>query len=161
MKLVRIGHYRCGDYDCVTFALAPDEWDEARIEVEVDKAHEAYMVEFDKARADEAGPPDPGYSPDFKAHPDKTVGEVMAEHQAAREARNAWDKEQAKTRRRFENFLMDRGFVSLWSDEANAQFVEIHWGHRHGQRLQYGEDEIDTMPTPAKLAGRAGDDDEW
>jgi hypothetical protein len=160
VRLVRVTHYRCADYDCVTFALAPEEWDVERIETEVSAAQDAYLAEFDKARQAEGGPPDPGFRPAYEKFPDKLVSEVAAEHAAAKAAWKAWADEQAKTRRHFEGFLTDRGFVSLWSDNGEAVRVSCDWGHRHGHRLEYGDDKTDTMPTPAQLAGKQDYSDE-
>jgi hypothetical protein len=159
MRLVRVTHYRCSDYDCNTFALAPDEWDEVRIKREVGLAQDAYLEQFAKAMENDQGPPRVGHVPPYDKHPDRTVAEVRAEHEAAKAEWEAWEAELRRQRRSFEAFLEDRGFTSLWNEDASV-LVECDWGHRHGQRLAYGNDrEIDTMPSPAKLAGAYDVDD--
>lgn len=162
MQLVRITHYRCGDYDCVTFVQAPADWDEDRINAEIGRAQTAYLAEFDKARVSlvEAGPSNPGYQPNFKAHPEKTVAEVQAEHETAKAIYDAWQADQYKTTRAFEDFLSDRGFARLWSEDVGTAEAECDWGHRHGHRLNYTATDTDSMPSPAKLAGVAEMDDD-
>ncbi len=157
-QVVRITHRRCGEYDCATIVLAPEDWDKNRIENEVYAAQEAYLVEFDKARSDEYGPPNPGYHVPYDKHPDRTIAEVKAEHYAAKAIYDAWQADQRKTTRPFERFLTERGFLSIWGIGATVR-IECDWDHRHGQRMTYGDDKLDTMPTPAKLAGKPDDDD--
>lgn len=153
MQLVRITHRRCGDYDCANFALAPDDWSQDRIDSEVTAAQKAYLVEFDKANIKEAAPPYPGHRPLYEKYPDRTVAVVKAAHDELLIAYQAWQADRRKTELKFESFLTDRGFVSLWSDAAAALEAECDWGHRHGDRLAYGSEGIDGLPSPAKLAG--------
>lgn len=163
MKLARIFHRRCDDYSGYTFVLAPDDWDDARIQAEAKEAQRAYLEEYGKALKTQAGEGvrNPGYSPNYDAHPDKTVAEVKAEWETARDAYKAWEADQRKTRQKFEDFLTDCGFVSLWSDDAAPVKAEVDWGHRHGSRIVYGNHtELDAIPTPAVMAGEEPDD-EW
>lgn len=158
MKLVRIAHSRCSDYDGYTLAFAPDDWDEDKIEGEVSLAQGAYLEQYVAAMKDEQGPPFPGWHPNYAAHPKRLVGEVDAEHRAAMEEYNVWKRVRDEQATRFETFLTRRGFVLPWQDEAGAVEVDVDWGHRHGQHLAYGGAQKE-FPTPEALAGRVSEFD--
>lgn len=153
MQLVKIDHERCGEYSAWTFVTAPDEWTSGVIRERVRAAQDAYLVEFEKASTGQPEPPRPGYQPAYAKSPDRLVRDVLAEFEAAKAIHDAWLASRYRTRTTFESFLLQQGFVSLSSEESGAVEVDVDWGHRHGQRLSYGADEIDTMPSPGKLAG--------
>lgn len=161
-RLVRIVHRRCDDYDCVTFVLAPPDWDTARIGTELGEAQAAYLVAFEKARKDDPGPPTVGYHPDYEKYPDLTVREVQKAHAAAKAERKAWDEEQKDTRQHFATFLHQRGFLSIWDTDSGVLKVDADWGHRHGQRLDYWEDDklLDALLKPVVAAGIEDEDED-
>lgn len=151
MKLVRIQHTRCSDYDGASIVLAPEDWDEDKIESEVSGAQDDYLAQYRKALSDDPGPPFPGFHPQYALHPEMKVGEVDAAFKVEREAYDLWRAQRDETATRFETFLSRRGFVSVWQDEAGAVECEADWGHRHGMSLRYGGAEKE-FPSPAALA---------
>lgn len=158
MQLIRVTHRRCGDHDGNTFVIAPDDWSRAKAREAINKAQNAYLAAFDIAVKDNPAPNawKPYGKPDYEKHPDKTVAEIKAEWDALEAEYKAWEAEQRETRKEFETFLKAEGFSLLWDDDVAHEF-EIDWGHRHGTRLVYGEDVIDSMPTPAVLSGKEPD----
>lgn len=154
MKLVRITHYRCGDYDCVSFALAPADWAEDEVETRIDRAVTKYLEAVDAATAgvEKVAYPHPPQITAKGLDPSLTIGDALADFQARKTAYDEAEKARQYTGRSFEQFLSDEGFVSLWSDDARAITAEARWGHRHGQRLQYGNDHLlEQWPSPKKL----------
>jgi hypothetical protein len=143
MQLVRIENIRCAEWDSNTWILAPDEWDEDKIQEQVDKAMDAYIDTLDKLRENKKGKPFPNlrYAPDYKAHPERTVREIDEEYDRKKIANQEWEKEHKDRNLGFENFLMNQGFFSLYDDEADSFIVEAsaNWGHRHGTRINYNE----------------------
>jgi hypothetical protein len=155
VRLVRISHLRCSDYDRSSWMIAPKDWDDEKIEDEIYAAQDAYLKQYQVAKLNNefAGPPYPGYVPKYAdCPPDMTIAEVQADHLAKMNAYNDWKKKDDQTKRTFESFLTDQGFETIWhTDEVLA--VECDWGHRHGMSLEYGNDkELNGMITPAQLA---------
>jgi hypothetical protein len=170
MKLVRIAHQRCIEYDRSSFVLAPDEWDEDEINRQILAAQDDYLKQYELAKLgnDFSAPKYPGFAPKWTNFPDLTVAQIQASHKKAMDEYNAWKKENERTKRSFESFLEDRGFVSIWNaeeDKGQILYTECDWGHRHSQKLEYGNDDgVNDMPTPVRLAkidaGEQTDDDE-
>jgi len=157
MKLIKLIHTRCMEYDCQTYTLAPDEWDDDEIQ---DRAYEAqgeYLAAI-KRWKEEADPPDPDFQPYQKQkwyadHPDMTIREADARWEEKKDEHRAWEEERNKARRSFQSFLEDQGFTSIWRDDA-AEEVSLDWGHRHGWPLDYYEGDPDTLtPAVRKAAG--------
>lgn len=146
--LVRVTHLRCMEADGRTLVFAPVGWDAHRIEAEVEAAQADYERAVREARELPEGPPAPTYSPDYDAHPDKTVAEVKAAHEEAKRAYREHRDRARPLERRFEEFLRERGFTSIWDDGPHVTDVDLDWGHQHGIALRYGEtDGTDTFRT--------------
>jgi hypothetical protein len=163
-RIVRVKHARCDEWDGdTTIALAPAEWTDAEVSARVKDAQADYLAAYrDAADARENAPKFPGYHPNYEAHPDKLVRDVLSEHAAAKAAYDEHQAKSAHTRQRFEWFLDKRGFVTAWSVDAAEHIVDIRcdWGHRHGMRLNYG-DPPDRFPTAVRLVAVDSGDEEW
>lgn len=141
-RLVRIDHNRCGDYDGdSTYVTAPDDWNDAKIEEEVDAAQDAYLKDFAAAKVflNTEAPPHPGYSPkwDDPINLTKTVAEVQADFAAKKAAYDEHSNTKRKFERRFEDYLVERGFKPIWDDDDTLETV-VYWGHAHGSSYLYG-----------------------
>jgi hypothetical protein len=82
--------------------------------------------------------------------------------EAQNAAHKGWERRKWLKRRKFGEFLEREGFVSLWSAEAGVPTFAVDWGHRHGTRIDYSETELDTLPSPVKVADPDWEDpDAW
>jgi hypothetical protein len=161
MKLVKVDHIRCAEWSGSTYVWAPNEWDEEQIENAVRTARQDYLDALNLARENQQPPNDYRYGPPpFAKYPDKKVSEVIEEWEAKKAEYSAWEKEQAKTKRSFMNFLALQGFTWLGSNEDDVIEVDVDWGHMHGTRIDYGETESDPSKSPAKVAGGKDYDDD-
>lgn len=161
MKLVRVTHIRCGDYDCATFILAPDKWTEDEINKRVHVAQTKYQDEVRRIKAeDEEEKPiarsDFWYAPNFEKlaerYPNKTITEVREIIKEDKRAHEEWQKNQKYRKLRFANFLEEEGFSSIFDDDMCIE-TTLDWGHQHGTQLDYSEgSEVDTLPTPETIA---------
>lgn len=162
-RLVRIDHIRCGDWgDATTYVLAPVEWDEEEVDRRATLAQDEYLVDFSAAQVIPKGaPPRPPYQPDFKnCDPSLAVGEVWAQHNAAKANFDKWNSSRLKVSRKFEDYLRDQGFTAYWEDHTLS--VSVNWGHAHGQSYEYGTDDMNAndLRSPLSLATGSKDEEE-
>ena len=145
MKLARIEHERCSEYDCTTYAWVPDDWTEEQFEDAVGRAEKAYLAAYAKWRQDKENEPEnlwPSWGDQEKfyaAHPGLTVACVAKLWDEALAKRSAWEKEYDKGKKRFSNFLVAEGAISFYDYEPDLT-AHIYWGHRHGDSLDYDDD---------------------
>lgn len=163
-KLVQIRHYRCQEWDCTSYVMAPAEWSNDVIQEKIWQVQDEYEQAVKLAQQEATPPNDWRYGPPkYEDHPDKTVAEIKAEWDAKGEVYKAWKIGQDKTQQRFETFLTKAGFLGLHTENIALE-IDCDWGHNHGVPLKYEETKTDTMPTPAKFVGVPsdwGDDDDF
>lgn len=140
MKLVKITHDRCAEYDGTEYVLAPEDWDAAKIKETVDKVCNQIIIDAKLIKNPPTGAP--SFHPEYKEYPDKTVREVEELHAQEKAKYDAWKKENSKLTRSFVDRLRDAGFVGLWEDSSGALKVTAHWGHNHGLDLGYKRSEF-------------------
>jgi hypothetical protein len=162
-QLIRVDHWRCGEPSAYTFVLAPPDWDFEQIIEALSRARESYLEALEVARSDEPEPPWPPSNLDsiLENRSDQTIAQVKAEIEQMRAIRSEWSERQYRTRRQFESFLRDEGFLSLFDENAEIESFEIDWGHRHGTAIDYSETKTDTLPIPAKLADSDLEEEGW
>jgi hypothetical protein len=163
VKPIQIKHTRCSDWSGSTYILAPVAWTKSEIRQKIEAARTAYLKAFDEAKRD-AGPA-PSYPHVITITPtlprDMTVGDLLDRQTRDKKRYEEYQSRRRYTHRRFEDFLADEGFVPF-HDEDHVDEFECDWGHRHGDQLSYGnEDEIDPVPSPAKLVGSDYDDEDF
>lgn len=161
LHLVKISHVRCGEADGTnTYVWAPPDWDEVPIREAVKRAQEAYLAAL--AATYKVGKPPNDYrqygKPPYEKYPDDTVKAVDAMWAAKKIVWEEWHNEQSRAFLGFEKFLVEQGFEAFYGHEDEA--VDLDWGHRHGQRIDYSETDSDTLPTPAASVG-IEDPDAW
>jgi hypothetical protein len=151
--LARVNHYRCdqpaGKWGTSTYVWIPKTMTTEEFEALCDKAKKAYLDAHDAAQKT-LKTPAPGYGPQYDRYPDKTVAEVKAIHAAETEEwnkRNVIVKAEQRTFAQILKDVSDGVVLGFWDIEFPID-VEVHWGHRHGTDIAYGETKI-TNPAPA------------
>ncbi|GEM_PF-6001835 len=154
-KIARIKHYRCdqpaGKWGLSTYVWVPETMTEEEFEALCDKAQKEYFRAADAAKK-LMGIPPPGYSPRYDQYPDKTVAEVKAIHAAETEE---WNRRSAVVKAEQRSFAQLLTVVSdgvvwgFWDIEFPID-IDLHWGHRHGEDIAYGETKI-ASPVPANF----------
>lgn len=153
MRLVHITHYRCDDYDTVTFVLAPEEWSNKKIREKIELAQEKYESALREFLA--------GietvkfvYVPTLTSlDPKATVQEELDKYEKQKVAYAEYSKKRNSYEGSFETFLVDEGFVSLWDGDSEALKADVQWGHQHGVPLRYGNhEETNTTMSVKKFA---------
>lgn len=134
MKLVRISHTRCREWDGTEYVLAPEEWADDFIDRQIEEAKEELL---DEARAVSTSPLKPSHAPPYTEHPDETVREVQEAHAEQVAVYKGWREKNARLGRSLHDRLIERGFHALGTDEAGILEVRLDWGHNHGLTLNY------------------------
>jgi hypothetical protein len=137
MKIAKIEHNRCDSYEVTTWVWAPDDWTFEQFDAAVERARTAYQAVVDAWSA-ERKVADPGFQPDYKKHPDKTVREVDEEFAVLKEAYKSWSAEKSKAQKGFAHYLAAEGMVEIWNHEPELK-TELYWGHQHGKTIRYDE----------------------
>lgn len=160
MKFVRIEHERCDEWNGYTYAFAPDEWSEDDIDNAVQRAQKSYL---EQVRAAKEGVPKPHYEPAvtfYERHPDLTIREAKAKYAEKAKELADWQARARQQTTSFETFLTREGFIPL--GDADAVDIDLDWGHRHGTRLNYGnDDQTNSLPLPVQMAGKKDEDELW
>jgi|SRR5208282_1872503 len=163
--IARVDHYRCdqpaGKWGLSTYVWIPKTMTHEEFEALCDKAQKEYFRAADaiKKLMLKAILP-PGYSPQYDKYPDKTVAEVKAIHAVETEE---WNKRNILVREEQRSFaqilkdVSDGTILNFWDIEFPIK-TEVHWGHRHGEDIDYGETKI-ANPAPATL-GKSEDDED-
>lgn len=151
--LARVNHYRCdqpaGKWGTSTYVWVPKAMTTEEFEVLCEKARKSYLDAADAAKK-LVGTPAPGYGPQYDRYPDKTVAEVKAIHAAETEAwskRNVVVKAEQRTFAQILKDVSNGAVLGFWDVEVPID-VQVNWGHRHGNDIDYGETKI-TNPAPA------------
>lgn len=152
LRLVRIEHERCDEteYGQDTYLWIPAEMTDEQLQDAADRASDTYLANEQRweARPDR---PASSWSPDFAAHPDMLVRDVIAAHEAAKEQAAAWRELQDAARRSFAEILQDEIPAACPIDshrlEPNAR---VYWGHQHGTTIDYGATDISAMTGPVR-----------
>jgi hypothetical protein len=161
-KIARVNHYRCdqpaGKWGLSTYVWVPQTMTTEEFEALCERAQRAYLDAADAAKK-LVGTPAPGYGPRYDQYPDKTVTEVKAIHAAETEEwnkRNVAVKAEQRTFAQLLKDVSDGVVLNFWDIEFPID-VQVNWGHRHGQDIDYSETKI-TNPAPHDLG--ASEDDE-
>lgn len=137
VRLVRVSHARCGEYDGTEYLLAPTAWSNDKI-ADLIRQIRQEMIEDAKQVSQSPLKPSP-YGPSYKDHPDKTVAEVQRMHDSQKAAYDLWVKENGNLGRSFQERAKEIGFFSLSDRDSDLDIfpVDINWDHNHGLSLNY------------------------
>lgn len=140
MKLARIQHNRCQEWDGNTHVLIPDDWDGNKFREVVSECVYKLIAATKKTKEVRETSPSRwtpyGQSIPYKEFPDKTVKEVDAWWAEQKELHEKWQSEVAPIKMHFSDLLKEKGVLSLWESEEILT-AEANWGHNHGLSLEY------------------------
>lgn len=145
MRLVKIYHIRCSEWDGSTYAWFPEDWSIDQISEAVYDAQTSCFRARQEAK-EVAGqePPYVGY-PNFNTAPrDKTAGELMDEYEVKKAAYTEWHAKVNAATKPFISYLLPP-VKPLW-DESELVNVDCDWGHHHGDVFNYQESPGDYKP---------------
>jgi endonuclease YncB( thermonuclease family) len=142
MKLAKIDHYRCGDYDSTLYVVIPDD-------MTVDQLDELVSLASDKAiEAERVGQ---GVAPVYPRRDiliqtmpkTSTLAEVDSAFEEQKHEYDAFQKKKDEARRSFYSWLgeVSGDRIMAVHDYDFGDFeVSCSWGHNHGVSLDYAED---------------------
>lgn len=143
MKLAKVVHDRCNEYDNTTYLLVPDDLAEEEFDSACRRASTAYIRD---AAAYKYHPTisDPGYSFSAVGYPDDwTIGQAKLDWQEKKAKYEEWKEKRQSARRSFTVYLQAQ--IPGSADISDCEFETILiWGHQHGMgRIFYGPDPAD------------------
>jgi len=142
MKLVKIEHERCNEYDTCSYVWAPETKTQEEIQSDVDAAQSEYLEMLKQFRAKFPTPISSINNPPLNSLPrNLTVGEIL-DIQASEEERYSQYSKQRELLSNFESFLYIRGYVGFHERHSDVACT-LNWGHRHADPLQYGTETPD------------------
>lgn len=144
MKLAKINHFRCSEWDNSSYVWIPDDMSHDEF---YDFCQESRTAFLELKRAKLASrPPFPGYTPAYEKFPNETVESVKKDHAEKLKIYNDWEEQNRKREQDFSEFLYDRSnhkILSFYSYEP-GEVVDVSWGHNHGMRINYGNFQTET-----------------
>lgn len=134
VHLIRVEHERCSEWEGYEYFVAPDKLSKDQVAMIVD---DIVREQIEDAKAVQLAPEAPKtFQVDFRAHPDKLVREVIAEHETAKAAHERWKHDHPELLRSFADRMRDRGLLPI-TDINKDDSVIANWGHNHGLDLKY------------------------
>lgn len=164
MKLARINHERCNEWNCSTYVWIPDDWTEEHFQIIVSQAKQEYLAH--RAKVKEENPPLHPYGYNLEGlrskYPEEfpdtmTFAEADIKVQEFRQRKKEYDAKISKLDRGLLAFLEDKGVKSFYSySEGIVPTAWCDWGHNHGQNYDYEDTKIETSYPKEKSYG-----DDW
>lgn len=165
MKLGRIGHIRCGEWDASTFVWCPDDLTEEQFETIVHQAAKDYETALKEFKEANPPPKQPSFNLDYRVSktdeiPDEmTFGEYRKQKEEYDAERKAWDEKHKRINHGLMPFLREQGIRPFWDvgdDDIPLMEAEVNWGHQHGVSIEYNETDV-----PSSYNPRGEEDDTW
>lgn len=146
MKLAKIEHYRCGEWDANNYVWVPDAMTREELLVLVSAAQRDCR-EAEKTIEGVEAPPHRSWWDFFeKADQNKSLATVKLEYAEHEAHYKAWEAKRDAARKSFWQRLcgLSGGKVLSFSDGECGLEVECDWGHSHGLKVNYkAEAELD------------------
>jgi hypothetical protein len=141
MKIIKINHERCNEYEKSTYLV--DLFD--LTEEQINKDIEDSQTEFLKAKYDNSNlgePPEHLYinSDNLNYFPiDMTIGQLKEKIETRNQEFDEYYKKNRALERPFSFYMQKRGYKTLSElGESSTIFIKIlNWDHRHGMVLDY------------------------
>jgi hypothetical protein len=139
-RVVKISHVRCGEWDGNTYILAPEGTTQAKLQADTNLAAENYLTAIADFKTQNARPP----TTRLEDYPGSTtIAEAKELIELEKETRINWEKKRNLATRGFSGFMFDLGYETLSEGtEEEIPDVEYDWGHRHGEKLDYQDKQI-------------------
>lgn len=136
MRIVKINHFRCNEPEKSRFYVVDPAFVGTHEEVlaRVKEAQRLYLEAYDKY-SKEAKPVSPEMDL-MKLDRFSTVDDCQQRVVKYRAAMEAWEKGRNEASRTFDGTLAACGIVPL-DGLVDLDSVELDWGHRHGQKLEF------------------------
>ena len=137
MKLARIDHERCREWAHTDYVLIPDDMTVEELDKLAKKAFDLY---WDSEEAFKKASPvkHPGFIPDFRKYPDKTVREIQEEHDKLVAVFNEYDRKAVNARKPYVAHLYDASEGKIKPiHETDGPLTVVNWGHRHGETILF------------------------
>lgn len=149
MKLIKVYHCRCGEYDGASYLLVPSDYKRSHIEEVLRNASSNYVEAVKHARSDPPNDFTRWSRPDYEHNLDKTVREVKEEWEEKKRVWEEWaNKGYNLERNNFSDFIkdLDKNIIPLHQADDIEEY-EVDWGHHHGLFLDYSDESLpdDTM----------------
>jgi hypothetical protein len=161
VKLARVDHERCQEISASTYVWVRDDMTQKEFEGRVHAATRKYELALTELREHQADKPafSPYSRPDWERERGRNVSEVLdefAERQRVAKEREA--KERAASGS-FLSFLEDGADVRGFYDREEDILTDtVHWGHRHGVSIDYGETEVEDF---VPIQGKKREREDW
>jgi hypothetical protein len=149
MKLVAVTHYRCGEYDGMTYLLAPDDITEDKFDDDVETAMKNHLKAIDDFKSSEPAPSGLYRDRIVDFPDDMTISEAKKKIEEIKKKQKEYEDKKRKAVRSFGAYMEDLGYEILsWSSMEDRSFFTgtVWWGHRHGDPLNYECMEADYHP---------------
>lgn len=153
MKLAKIEHIRCREYDATSYVWVADDMTDDELDKLCILARDAYLQAEHDAKTLKSEPI--GYGPNYEQHaqlfPNKKIGEIKAEYEKKLAIWNEAEARRKQARKTFATLLIELGagrIESFYDHELEIE-VAVSWGHQHGVEIVYGEEN----PTSKELLG--------
>lgn len=153
MKLVCIGHERCGeDTGCYTVLWAPDEITEEQFSKDAELAQERYLKtlqEHDKAPAKSmyslASPPSIGF---FRvcAAEGLSILQALEKWESLKQLEQERLAAYRRASKSFADYMEELGYRKFYAHEIEMQ-DSLYWGHHHSLPIEYSETEVKEWPS--------------
>lgn len=145
MKLIRVYHSRCGEYDGSTYFLVPSDYKRPHIEAILQNACNNYIEAVVHARSDPPNDFTRWSEPNYGANLDKTVREVREEWEEKKRIWEEWaNKGYNLENKNFADFVkdLDKNIITLPQADDIEEY-EINWGHHHSLFFDYSDEDTE------------------
>lgn len=131
MKLIKIEHFRCGDFEGYSYLFAPDNKTSEEVEEDLSWVYQQ------QTKAQVPGKEPPYLLERISDYDDsltiKEVKEKLAQNNLDREE---YRKKLDNARQSFNHWMMQKGYMPLSLNE-DLECYSMDWGHNHGERFEY------------------------
>lgn len=140
MKIIKIVHYRCSEWQAASYLIPPKDRTDTEIESDIRQVVEQYIQrqkEYNKQK-----PVNPNWSPvKLEAYDkDMTIGELIELRKKQLDEYQEWSKKKEEAEISFVDHMRKLGYRALWEvEEDEIELYYAEWGHNHGITIKYGE----------------------
>lgn len=151
MKLCKISHYKCDEFDGHTFLLGPDNITEEQLSKD---AEEAVNYHLNKLREFNNQPDKPAYPryPDLdKVDPNTTCGELVEQYKKDQVNYKNWETLRRESSGSFMTVMSSKGYKRLSNYEGEQEITgkilvtTAYWGHNHDLPVNKEDDDLDIL----------------